>query len=46
MKQKIIESVKKLISTKLNATQEFVYFNIYLWKSAYFGGVSIKINNK
>ena len=39
-------SVTKLIATNINTTQAYIYFNIYLLTSIYFGTRIISLNKK
>ena len=46
MRQKTIDYVKKLMSTKLNTAQAFTQFDIYLCKSVYFRLAIVEITLK
>ena len=36
MKEKLINSIRKLINTKINSYQAHIYFNMYIIRSIYF----------
>ena len=37
IKEKLLESITKLMRTEVNAFQAFIYFNMYMIRSIYFG---------
>ena len=41
---KIVTSVKKLMNTELTPYQTYMYFNMYMLKSVFFGGGVIELN--
>ena len=46
MRKKMIDSVKRFMATKIILKQAYVYFNIYMLKSTFFGVGLIEINDK
>ena len=46
MREKLINSVKKLMLTKITLQQAYIYFNMYMFKSIFFGIGMIKINKR
>ena len=46
MREKLIDSVKKLMMTKITPNQAYVYFNMYMLKSMFFSTGMIKINER
>ena len=42
----MIDSIKKLMAMKITLYQVYVYFNMYMLKSVFFGAAIIEINKK
>ena len=43
IKEKLLESIKKLMRIEINVFQVFIYFNMYMVRSVYFGAGIIDI---
>jgi hypothetical protein len=46
IRKKMNESVTKLMATSITTQQAYLYFNIYLISSVYFGAEIISLNKK
>ena len=46
MKQKMSQSIAKIMNTNMNAYQTHIYFNMYLVKSIFFRSGIISLNEK
>ena len=46
MKEKLVLSVTKLIRIEMTTSQAYMYFNMYMIRSVYFGCAIIKINDE
>ena len=46
MKQKMLQSIAKIMNTNMNTYQIHIYFNMYLVRSVFFGSRIISLNEK